>query len=237
MTEPNTTSDRDGAMRRLKKLLALAMDPAAAPGEAANAMRMAQSLMTKHNVTEGAIAASEIDEFSYQSTKAATPPPWENALLWVIGKAFGCRHYWTGGRGPKGAREKGYWKIVGEKHKLELIQYAFDVVRRQMINARAKFVATLPEWQTRPVKAAQGDAFGLAFVKALEEKIVVFAQNDPLIAKAIDEHIKRICTGKPLKNAAVRWTSDAEAAGRAAGATASLHRPMSGAAEHLKLGA
>ncbi len=39
------TTDPAVIMRRLKNLLALATNPAAAPGEAENAMRMAQALM------------------------------------------------------------------------------------------------------------------------------------------------------------------------------------------------
>lgn len=222
----------DGVMRRLKKLLAMAMDGRGNPAEAENAMRMAQKLMAAHGITEGGVAASEVDEFSYQSTKAAVPSPWESALLRCLGRAFGCKHYWVGGRGMKGARDKGHWHVVAAKHQLELIRYAFDVVRRQMIKARAEFVATLPDYYTRPRKAAEGDAFGLAFVDALDKKILALADQDPLVAKAIDEHVLRICGGNTVKRSAtIAWTSGAAEAGAAAGAKASIHRPMNGAGE------
>ncbi len=76
MNSPTTPKAADeGTMRRLRKLLTLASDPAAAPGEAANAMRMAQALMAKHGVTDGDITREQIGEFMFKSTKAVTPPP------------------------------------------------------------------------------------------------------------------------------------------------------------------
>ena len=143
--EDGTTEvNMDSVMRRLKKCLALAMNPAAAPGEAKNAMRMAQKLMAAHKITDGAIASSEIDEFRYQSTKAATPPPWEGSLLSMLARAFGSRCYWEGGRGYKGMRDKGYWVVLAHKPQLEMIQYAFDVIRRQLIKARASMLRSEP---------------------------------------------------------------------------------------------
>lgn len=233
-----TTTPDDGTLRRLRKLLAMAMDGRGNPAEAENAMRMAQKLMAAHNITEGSLAASEIDEFAYQSSKSVAPPPWETALLRALGRAFGSQYYWTKGSSfdKRGYRTCGHWHIVAPKHQLELIRYAFDVVRRQLIASRAKFVAELPEHYTRPRKAAEGDAFGLAFVEALNKKISDLTDRDPLIDKAIAEHVHRICGGNKLKKRAqVAWTSGAQEAGAAAGAAASLHKPMNGAAARLQI--
>lgn len=223
-------------LRRLQKLLAMASDGRGNPAEAENAMRMAQKLMAAHGVTEGALVAAEVGEFSYQSSKAAVPSPWESALLRLLHRAFGCRHYWSPGRGLKGQRDKGYWHIVAPKHQLELIQYAFDVVRRQLQRERAKFVATLPDYYTRPRKAAEGDAFGLAFVEALSAKVLALADVSPEMTKALEDHVNRVCGGRVAKRSApLAFTHAATAAGQAAGAQASLHRPMSGGRETLKL--
>jgi hypothetical protein len=230
----------ENVMRRLKKLLAMAMDSRANPGEAENAMRMAQKLMAAHNITDGALAASEVDEFAYESSKGDVPNPWESALLHLLARAFGCKHYWVPGFGYRkpGYRNFGHWHVVAEKAKLELIRYAFDVVRRQMLSERSKFVASLPEYYTRPQKAAQGDAFGLAFVQELGKKITTLTDQDPRVVQAIEDHVQRICKGNVVKKkAAVAWTDDAREAGREAGAKANLHRPMNGGADTLRIGA
>lgn len=224
--EDGKTTDMDSVMRRLKKLLALATDPAAAPGEAENAMRMAQNLMKKHKVSNAEMASSEIGEHMTQSTKATTPPPYESALLWELCRGFGAKHYWTPGRGPKGMRDKGYWYIVAEKSNLELIKYAYEVVMRQLTSSRSKYVAGLPEYWTRPRKAADGDAFGMAFVSALSKKIVDFTGQDPLIATAIATRVQDVTQGRVAKRVEIKWSSEAIIKGKEAGEKASLHRSV-----------
>jgi len=232
----STNVNMESVMRRLKKLLALATDPAAAPGEAENAMRMAQKLMVAHAITDGAIASSEIDQFRYQSTKAKTPPPWEGGLLSTLAKAFGSRCYWEPGRGFKGARDKGYWVVLAHKPQLEMIQYAFDVLRRQLIKARSEFVATLPAYMTRPRKADEGDAFGLGFIRALDAKIIAYSDQPEAVTKALEAKINEICDGKTIKNRNLRAGESAHAAGKEAGSKASLHRATGGSAGHLRIG-
>lgn len=224
----------EATLRRLKKLLAMAMDGRGNQAEAENAMRMAQKLMAAHGLTEGALAASEVGETAYVSSKTKIPPPYESAILRVLKKAFGIRHYWTPSHVHRGC---GSWHIVAPKHQLELVRYTFDVVRRQLLKARATFVATLPAHQGRMEKAAQGDAFGIAFVEELEKKILDFANLDPAIEQALEAHVDRICGGNKVKRTSkVTWTHGAVEAGRAAGTQATLHRPMGGRAETLKIG-
>lgn len=222
-----TDVDMDSVMRRLKKLLALATDSAAAPGEAENAMRMAQSLMKKHKVTNLGMAQSEIGEHMTQSSKATTPPPYESALLWELGRGFGAKHYWQPGRGPKGMRDKGYWFIVAEKGNLDLIKYAYEVVMRQLVAARSKYVAELPAHWTRPRKAADGDAFAMAFVSALRKKITDFTGQDPLIQQAIASSIQAATGGRVLERPEIKWSDAAIIKGKEAGEKASLHRSVS----------
>lgn len=240
MSETKTPKPRppvadEGTMRRIKKLMTLAMDPAATPGESENALRMAQNLMKKYGVTDGKIASSEIDEFVYQSTKAKVPPAWEGALLSQLSLAFGCRNYWSPGVGPKGSREKGHWVVLAHKPKLEMIQYAFDVLRRQLIAARSKHIGTLPEHYTRPRKAAGGDAFGLAFVAALSKKISLYADQDEAITNALDKKITERCGSKTVWYGRLSATNESWMSGAAAGVNANLHRATGGEVR-LKLG-
>lgn len=230
-----TNAADEGTMRRLKKLLALAMDSAAAPGEAENAMRMAQNLMRKHAITDGAIASSEIDEFTYASTKAVKPPPWEGRLLSELARAFGSRHYWNPGTGPRGYRIKGHWTVLAHKPQLEMISYAFDVLRRQLMSARSKHVAALPEYWSRPRKADEGDAFGLAFVDALAKKISDYADQDAAITKALADRVQSETGGHKVHTRNPSATDASRQAGAAAGAQANLHR-ATGSETRLKIG-
>lgn len=237
MSEMN--QDKEAILRRLKKLLAMATDGRGNEAEAANAMRMAQKMMAAHGITEGALISEEVGEFEYGSTKAKTPPPWEGQLLSQLCRAFGARCYWSPGVGPKGARSKGHWVVIGHKPQLEMIRYAFDVVRRQPISARAAHVATLPEYWTRPRKATAGDEFGLGFVEALKSKITTYADQDERIKAEVDKRITDRTGGRVIRHAQSSYAGmngDARGAGAAAGASASLHRATTGRAETLKIG-
>jgi Protein of unknown function (DUF2786) len=234
MTQTTPPAADEGTLRRLKKLLALGADSAAAPGEAANAMRMAQNLMAKHGLTTGDIVAADITETLIQSTKAVTPPPWEGFLLSEICRAFGARNLWCKGWGPRGAKLKGHHLIIAPKQRIELITYAFEVVRRQLVKARAEYLTTLPVWYTRPMKADHGDQFGLGFVYALSKKISDFA-DDPLMVTALDEKKAKRTTGK-YENRKLNAGTEALHAGSEAGEAADLHKPMTGREEQLRLG-
>ena len=214
-------------MRRLKKLLALAGDGAAAPGEAANAMRMAQALMAKYNINETTLASAEIAEEYLPSSKATSPPPWEAKLLAELARAFGARILWNYGVGPKGSRSKGAWTLLAVKPQAELIKYAAEVLRRQLLKARAAYIKTQPDYWTRPRKAADADLFGLSYVTALSGKISTFANPEP-VEKALQLRFEQLSNGGKVKMPRVTGTDRAAQLGAEAGAQANLHRPMQG---------
>lgn len=236
--EDGRATDLDSVMRRLKKLLALAMDPAATKGEAENAMRMAQNLMAKHGLEEGHVYRAELTTFGVRSTAADLPPPWEGFLMSQVCRAFGARNLWAKGVGEKGARGKGAHVIIVPKHRRELVEYAFDVLRRGIVKQRAEFIATLPSYWTRQQKTDNGDAFGVAYVEKLKSKISDFAV-DPREKTALDKYVEDVTKKKKAEKnyrsldraAGVAWAAGAEA-----GEKASLHRPMSGAAELKRIG-
>jgi hypothetical protein len=199
MSEMTQSPADEGVMRRIQKCLALAMDPAAAPGEAENALRMAQNMMKKYGVTDGQIASSQIGEFLIQGSKATTPCPWETDLAWLICHAFGSKLMWSEGYGPKGARTKGWFTFVAHKPQLEMIKYAYELVRRQLVAERTKFVASLPEYWTRPRKAREGDEFGRGFVAALRKKVSDYANPEGL-QKALEDRIEERTGGRKSKD-------------------------------------
>jgi hypothetical protein len=194
MSPEATQQAPENVMRRLKAMLALASDPAAAPGEAENAMRMAQNLMRKYGVTDGAIAQEQIGEFMFKSTKATEPPVWESWLMQEIARAFGARVLWASGRGLLGARDKGHFIVLAPKPHLDMMKYAFELLRKQLVKKRAAFITTLPSYLTRPAKAQEADTFGVGFVENLATKISDYA-GDETVKAALDKRYKEIVQG------------------------------------------
>lgn len=185
----------DSVLRRLKKLLTLAADPAATPGEAENAMRMAQNLMAKYGVSDKELAQSEVGEFMFKSTKAVTPPVWESDLMWALAAAFGAKLLWYAGRGVRGARDKGHFVVLAPKHNLEMMKYGFEILRAQLVKQRAAYVAQLPRYLTRPEKAREADTFGVGFVQRLRAKISAY-RGDERMEAALEERHRYLMYGE-----------------------------------------
>lgn len=215
----------EGTLRRLKKLLAIAADSRAAPAEAQAAMAQAQRIMAKFGVTELDAESSQIGEQDVLSTSHVKPPAWEGALVGVIDKAFGCKALWCTS-GWKGAMQRARWKFIGLRHNLELASYTFSVLQRQALRARAEFVATLPEWYTRPQKAAQADSFCEGFVANVSRKVYAIALSD-VQRKAIEKKLNDETTSEARQDfRGGNGGGDAIRAGYEAGEKAQLHKPM-----------
>lgn len=223
-------------LRKIRKLLALATNDAAAPGEAANAMRQAQALMKAHNVTDGTLARESIGQQTVRGTRGQKPAIWENALVQLCCSAFGGCPLWT--RGPKGGQgnaDNGFWTFLAPRSQVELVVYAYTVLVRQLLNARAKFVEEhAAEWRyfTRVQKAAEADAFCEGFVSRLREKVVPMELEEAQL-KAIENKKDELCgpnakAYKPTRNG--QGSLDSLLAGAAAGAAAHFHRATTASA-------
>jgi hypothetical protein len=217
-------------LRKIRKLLALATNEAAAPGEAANAMRQAQALMRAHNVTDGTLARESIGEKIVRGTRGQKPAVWEFALVKLCCSAFGARPLWT--RGPKGGKgdaDNGHWTFLAPRSQVELVVYAYTVLVRQLLASRAEFVAEhAHEWRyhTRVQKAAEADAFCEGFVSRLREKVSPMELEEAQ-RLAIENKVTDLCgpnakSFKATRNG--RGSLDSLLAGQAAGAAAHFHR-------------
>lgn len=116
------TVDNEAIKNKLRKLLALANDPAAFEGEKGNALRFARRLMVQHNITKESIGENPRDraktasEFEYSQqfvyTFGRDMSKWEGTLLHAITELVGSvQHYRTSEKVPKmndhGGIEKG----------------------------------------------------------------------------------------------------------------------------------
>lgn len=216
----------EGTLRRLKKLLALATDPRTPTAEAEAAMSMAQKTMAKYGVTEGHIASAEVGEAYVKGTSHVRPSAWEGRLAAMVGESFGCKVLWCTS-GYKGAMNRARWQFIGLKHNVELVTYSFEVLQRQVLKARAGYVATQPEWYTRPEKAARADTFCEAFVAQLWHKVSALTL-EPAQQKAIEQRFKEQSSGERVDNRQGNGSLAAAMAGAEAGEHAYLNRPMPG---------
>jgi len=233
----NHHDNENPAMRKIRKLLALATNEAAAPGEAANAMRQAQAMMAAHGVTDGSLARESIGEVRVQGTRGQRPAIWETALVYLCCSAFGATPLWARGpKGGQGAADNGYWTFLAPRGQVDLVVYAYTVLVRQLLKARADYVAAHSgrEWVffTRVRKAAEADAFCEGFVSRLKAKVIPLeltdAQKAALAAKQLQICGEGAKTTQPSRNGIGSLSS--QLAGQAAGDKAHFHKATQGSA-------
>lgn len=123
-------------LEKLKKLLALAKSDN--PHEAALALQRAQKLMQAYNIyniTQADLALSDIDESvsNYWAAGSVNPPRYMLGLLDIIQVAFGVKSIIHSGFKPS----VGFY---GNKDRVELASYTWEVLARQLIVARKNYI-------------------------------------------------------------------------------------------------
>lgn len=165
-------TEQQKALEKIKKCLKLAGSSNA--NEAAAAMRQAQALMEKYNVTHTDVQASEASEQKAKATVKNKPTRWEIGLALTAADAFGCKiifsscMYFTG---------KGEWKFIGVGASPELASYAFQVLLRQVKKDRAEYIKTQLKRCKPATKTARADTFCLSWILAAANKIAAIAPS------------------------------------------------------------
>lgn len=224
--------DRDSTIRKIKKCLALSKS--SEPHEAAAALRQAQQLMAQLDVTEREVQLSEVHESRVKggSTK---PQLWEATLINLVARAFGCfvllSHSPT--RSALGDwRTVTYVVFIGVVPANETAGYAFEVLRRQCVRARADHVARQPRNCKQSTKSARGDAFAMAWVNGvrhLVESRSNSARNDALLKDYMDQNHPELGDVSIGDRGAGKSARAADrAAGAAAARSATLHQGVGG---------
>jgi hypothetical protein len=229
-----TTDLNPDVLRRIKKCLALSAS--SNEHEAAAAMRQAQKLMAAHNVTLEGLAASEVQKHAVNAYGQRQVAGWQLQLAALVGKSFGCELYITHGIVAP-VRYGGCPSqivYIGIAHNAQIAAYTFEVLLRQALKARAKFMAEYAEgagkWDSRGEKVAAGETFCRGYVSNVARQVSELALTDTQ-RKAIEARKEQeLGPGAGVfKPTARAHNSAAYEAGRAAGADAALHRPMPGA--------
>ena len=153
------------------------------PHEAAMALRQANRLMHKYRISEDLVRKAIVEESVVDVGQAYTPPFWVLALANLVADTFDCRvfvarHY---GRRPE-------YRFLGLDLSPELATYTFEVLLRQLTQAREEFIANLAledEMESR----RRGDVFAQAWLFRIARTVENFASNTEVLA-AVDAHIQ-----------------------------------------------
>ena len=153
------------------------------PHEAVMALRQAHRLMQKYRVSEELVRKAVVEESVVDIGQAYTPPFWVLALANLVADTFDCRvfvarHY---GRRPE-------YRFLGLDLTPELATYTFEVLLRQLTQAREEFVAGLTEVDEAEAQR-RGDVFAQAWLFRVARTVENFASNSEVLA-AVDAHIK-----------------------------------------------
>ena len=178
--------DKKKALEKIKKCLALAKS--SNEHEAAQALKQAQALMREFEVSEQDVDWLEVNEqckpFTYD------PSTWQSLLVQMCGEAFGCRYYINKSWSLKDKKTSSKINFVGLGARAELAVYAFEVLSRQIREARSSYKkTTLNRVRVRKNLMFRLDEFSYGWVASVYKLIDVFA-NQPKEQAILDTYMK-----------------------------------------------
>lgn len=218
--------DKERILDKIKKCLALSKSSNEHEAEAA--LRQARKLMDKHKLDMQDVAASGCSEEARDAKCKTRPSVWMIALASACAQAFGCALITRGGWRP-GLTSGWDFRFIGVDAAPTLSSYAYEVLLRQLQRARREFVAAQKRVKLA-TKRRRGDEFANAWVSAVWTKIEDFAggsdEEAALITAYKAKHYPNL-KSEPLKRRETHGRDyGAVEAGRRAGRSAELHKPM-----------
>lgn len=146
-------------LSKIQKLMRLA-DKTSSPAEAASALSKAQAFMKEHGLSESEVVFSEIgtSESKVSPSDAEKLPRYMTILAMTIEKAFAvkCLVSW---RFTQSFKRKRVVKFYGLDGRDIAAAYIFDVLTRQLKQARKDFQASHCGWLSPKSKATHADQF------------------------------------------------------------------------------
>ncbi len=127
--------EKEKVLEKIKKCLALSKS--ANEHEAALALKQAQALMEKHQITDSDVELSKISTEESERRVASRLADWQWDVAALVADVFGCDKYKQGNR----------MYFYGFGNRPQIAAYAFDVVWRQISAARRNYLRH--EWLQR----------------------------------------------------------------------------------------
>ena len=142
--------------------------------EAALALQRAQKLMKEHNIGGADILLSKFSDVEVKEIVGAkNTRPWVNALINLVCDSFGVNVVRTYHRAEFGKNGHNMLTLFGDKQRVLLAKYCYEVLSTQLKEARKNFNKKLPanivdKWK-------ESDSFCFGWVKAITSKVEKFA--------------------------------------------------------------
>lgn len=218
-----SAEDRQRAIRRIQKCLALAKSPE--PYEAAAAIRQAQKLMSSLGLTEDEVAGLEATSEVVITKEAFGGCRYLAKLVNIIQVAFGVAGVWEPGRGI--SRVRANIRYIGPKGRVQLAVYTHRVVNNAVNAAWREHLETAPG-PSKKQKPGARMSFRIAFLTAIEEKIMKLSPTESE-ALAIQRYQAAMYGTGLHERSGPKWAQidfDAYLAGAERGAEFDLMRPL-----------
>lgn len=194
------------------------------PNESATALRQAQFLMRAHKITPAEIEASEITERRSSCGAKKIYPQWLSNLACAIAQGFDCQAFFSGHSVI----------FIGYEQDVTLSKYAFDVLHRQVKNARKSYIDRIKTGGLFPTlpsnHRAAADAYCIGWVNQAISLIANIAIN-PDKSRKINtyiEHVYGVSETSAAKTRASKGHDDAYYRGKEDGKKAVLNRGVDG---------
>ena len=188
--------NKEKYLQRIKKLLAMSRNNSSAE-EAALALRHAQRLMETHQLTEADATLLDINEASTNKSpsQAKTMPEYMALLAIMVARVFGVKHYLSFGQEQAGKPAKRTITYYGPGERPQIAAYSFEVLGRQLTNARREYIASLRKNIKTSTKTARADTFCSAWVEGAYYVVTDFVVSDTESALIESNRIKNLSVG------------------------------------------
>ena len=225
-------TDKEDILRKIKHCLALSKS--SNETEAATALRQAHAMMQKHNINMSDIELADIKESTADISASKNPLQYQAYLAQIVANIFGCDFYIDSkldGFHYDRFKYKYNWVFVGVDMYAEIASYAFDVLNRQLKQARKEYMATeLKRVRIPKNKYARADKFCLGWVDSVRKLISALVPpsiNRDLIKQVLNQ--KNLSKSKALdriSSSKAQSSTNDYRNGRLEGRNAQLHNAM-----------
>lgn len=248
--EELSESALERVIRKIKRCLALSQS--SNETEAATALRQAQALMRKYQLTEMDVKLSDVGEVESSQVRANRRPAWDCDLSAVVADVFGCRSLivrrWCSAR--KKITERA--AFVGVTPAQNIALYAYEALLTKLTIARREYVAGVRSGKYRSAYSAEtaGNHFAIAWVGQVygklrslvpqgEEDLQLDQHSSGRDLRVVEQESKALIEqflssqqiGKPRQRKALELDLDAQIAGMLAGMKVELNAGLASAGE------
>ena len=158
------------------------------PNEAAAALRQAQAMMRKYNISEQDVHSQDIQEASATSGGYYNPPYWAVALSELIAQSFECRAYIS-----RREEQRPVFRFMGVDCSAGVAAYTFTILFRQLRRSRRQYMNELG-LMDKAESRRQGNVFAQAWLFRIARTVAEFVSEPSAklsTEEAIDAYVKQ----------------------------------------------